>query len=351
MPNYSRSTSNFIQAPQNHVVFVLDESSSMTKHAGALVTVVDNEIKYLANRSNETGQETRVSVFLFSSSGTARCVIYDMDVLRLPSIKELYKPNGMTALCDCTILAIEDMLKTPQKYGQHSFLFYVFTDGMENASTNINRQRIPVVIGGLADNWTFVTFVPDQIAKSEAQNFGFPKDNIAVWDTTSVRGMEEVGQRVREVTNSYFDVRKSGGRGLGKSVFTLKKLSVDEILRNLTPVPRTNYRIFPVTQKMWIRDFINAQGLFYQKGYAYYQLTKNEKIQADKAIIVEVRGQLYAGSAARQLLQLPDQEVLVQAEQYPDYTIFVQSNSVNRNLIPGQRVIYLTGNVLSNFFR
>lgn len=81
----------------------------------------------------------------------------------------------------------------------------------------------------------------------------------------------------------------------------------------------------------------------YHKGTVYYELVKNEKVQADKSIIVYHNGGYYSGAAARQMLGLPSEEVLVKAEAHPEYTIYIQSNSVNRNLIPNQKVIVLTG--------
>ena len=131
-----------LQEPQNHVVFVLDQSTSMRSHAEALVKLFDNEVAFLAQHSKELNQETRVSVYVFGSQGTAKCVIYDMDVLRLPSIKDLYKPYGNTALCDATVLAVEDLQFTKHKYGQHSYWMLVFTDGYENDSSLPNRNKL-----------------------------------------------------------------------------------------------------------------------------------------------------------------------------------------------------------------
>jgi Mg-chelatase subunit ChlD len=70
-----------IQNYINHVVLVLDESASMTNHKRDLVRVADGQIEYLARRSQELDQETRVSVYVFSNE--VKCLIYDKDVLRL----------------------------------------------------------------------------------------------------------------------------------------------------------------------------------------------------------------------------------------------------------------------------
>jgi hypothetical protein len=96
----------------NHVAFVVDRSGSMSDLKSKTIEVFDNQIKFLAKRSTELNQETRVSVYLFGS--TVENVIFDMDVLRLPSLKELYKIEGMTALIDATIQAISDLSSYPR---------------------------------------------------------------------------------------------------------------------------------------------------------------------------------------------------------------------------------------------
>src|SRR3990172_1219055 len=121
-----------------HVALVLDGSGSMRPQQENLITVVDGQIAWLAKRSEELDQDTRVTVYVFDD--TVRCVIFDKDVLRLPSIKELYRLGGMTALRDATIRSQEDLAKTYQEYGDHAFLTFVLTDGAENASKSSAAQ-------------------------------------------------------------------------------------------------------------------------------------------------------------------------------------------------------------------
>ena len=45
---------------------------------------------------------------------------------------------------------------------------------------------------------------------------------------------------------------------------------------------------------------------------------------------------------ARQLLGLPDYEVKVSPTSHPNYDLFIQSTSVNRKLLAGQRVMVLS---------
>src|SRR5271170_1607918 len=161
----------------NHVVLVLDSSDSMKRLKDNVVQVADNQIRFLAQRSRELDQETRITVYSFNSWAGCQCLIYDKDVLRMPSISSLYKVAGATPLIDAAILAIDDLKLTPEKYGEHAFLIYVLTDGLENASHNFSSATLKAKISSLPDHWTIAVFVPDQTAKFEAKKHGFPEDN------------------------------------------------------------------------------------------------------------------------------------------------------------------------------
>src|SRR5688500_1692821 len=89
-----------------HVNLVLDGSGSMPALKNKTIQVADDLIAFLAEQSKKMNQEWRVSVYSFGSDVT--CHIWDMDVLRLPSMKEHYKIAGMTALVDATFTALDD---------------------------------------------------------------------------------------------------------------------------------------------------------------------------------------------------------------------------------------------------
>jgi uncharacterized protein with von Willebrand factor type A (vWA) domain len=113
----------------NHIAFVIDKSGSMSGIINQVVQVFDNQIQHLAARSRELNQETRVSVYLFDDR--VECLLFDMDVMRMPSLASHYHASGGTALIDSTLQALSDLSLTPQKYGDHAFLIYALTDGQE----------------------------------------------------------------------------------------------------------------------------------------------------------------------------------------------------------------------------
>jgi hypothetical protein len=352
----------------NHFVFVVDESYSMKHLKDTTIRVFDGFITRLAAKSRAKEQETRVTVYFFNSYGTERCVIYDMDVLRVPSLAGMYRPDGNTALLRTFLLAIRDLRELPQKYGDHSFAVFGFTDGQENDSA---RPRTPAmqsrVIAELhqailtaPDNETYGLFVPDQEGVHDAKSFGFPAGNISIWNPNSAEGIEEVGRLLDDVTEGYMEGRKRGVRGYsasssarGGGLFRMADFSPSDVRTSLTPVAPGSFFYLDVTQGH--RDpgsdgarldhfYESETDKPYPKGRCYYEFTKAEKVQGYKQVAVEVGGVLYSGTLdeTRALLGLPmDHEVKLRPDQKAGATIFIQSTSNNRKLLPGTRLLVM----------
>jgi hypothetical protein len=327
----------------NHVVLVLDASYSMDGHKSNLINVTDSQIEYLAKRSEELNQETRVSIYDFADD--VRCLVYDMDVLRLPSIKSLYSTRGRTALIDATLKSLEDLAQTATLYGDHAFLTYVLTDGYNNASRNRPRT-LEQRLASLPGNWTVAALVPGTQEKRAAISFGFQPDNVAVWDANSAKGVIEVGKTIRDATENFMQARSKGGFTGTRSLFStgLDAVNASTVRSALTPLDQRSYDVIPVHQDSPIREYIYSRGLDYQIGKGFYQLMKREKIQAQKQIAIREKatGRVYTGDAARDVLGLPHGvEVTVTPNHNPEYDVFVQSTSVNRKLIRNTDVLVL----------
>lgn len=337
----------------NHVALVLDASSSMSHLSRKVIEVADQQIAYLARRSRELDQETRVTVYVFAD--TVECVIYDKDVLRMPSLEQLYRVGGMTALLAAALKSQRELAQTAQLYGDHSFLTFILTDGQENASHRCPdspardpRELVEAVarmIETQEDNWTLAVLVPDQVGRREAMRCGFPRDNIAIWDATSTQGLEEAGQVIQQATEKFMVGRTRGIRG-SRAVFSTgaEAVNKDTIKAvSLTPAEPSRYELIPVTRDAAIRDWVVECGHTYRTGGAFYQLSKSEKIQARKqiAVLEKKTDRVYTGPEARALLGLPDVEVRVKPDHNDDFTIFVQSTSVNRKLVPNTRLLLM----------
>jgi len=335
-------TGSATQNKINHIALVLDASDSMGRLSSDVVKVADTQIGMLAQQSQLMDQETRVTVYSFGYKTDITCLVYDKDVLRLPSIAGLYRIHGMTALASATTLAINDLKMTPEKYGEHSFLIYVITDGMENDSPMPVRQALPQLLKSLPDHWTLAAFAPNATAKHNLKTLGFANDNIAVWDVNA--SFAEVGEVIRQATDTFMQNRAAGVRG-SKSLFTLKQASTSTIKNALTPVTKGSYTINPVTEKTRIDEFVSALTGSYIPSRAYYEMTTRVTIQGYKnvAILVEADDELYMGDAARDLVGLPrdGSSVRVSPGTHPGYRIYIQSTSMNRNLLPNSSLLLM----------
>jgi hypothetical protein len=327
----------------NHIALVIDKSSSMDPYRKQVIEVADNQIAHLAKRSKELDQETRVTVYTFNQG--VECIFYDKDVLRLPSIASHYRPDGATALIDATMQSIHDLAQTPELYGDHAFLVYVLTDGEENRSRNA-PQTLAARIGSLPSHWTVAAFVPNQGGKHEAKKFGFPADNVAVWDV-SAKGVTEVGETIRKATENFMMGRATGTRGT-RNLFSMdsavSKVSVAD-MKMLDRLHFGQYRVLEVDADQPIAPFVEKHtARKYSMGEAYYALTKKETVQANKAIAIydKKTREVFTGVNARAILGLPDYEVKVDAANHPHFEIFIQSTSVNRKLIAGTKLLLLS---------
>lgn len=325
----------------NHVALVLDASTSMSSHTNALIRVADEQVKHLAKRSQEMDQETRITVYTFADQ--VKCLIYDKDVLRLPSISTLYRANGMTALIDATMQSQEDLEHTWERYGDHAFLTYVLTDGQENRSRKYGPTQLRAKLESQPDHWTVAVFVPDIRGEQYARQCGFFPGNIAIWDTKTQKGLEDSFTVIRQATDGFMTARKSGVRGT-RSLFSmaLENVNKDTVKQaGLKPLSKSVYEFLKVEDVAEIRPFVQSHGFNYTPGCAYYQLTKREKIQPQKSVALREKksGRVYTGKNARDLLGLPDYEVSVSPEANPIYEVYVQSTSVNRKLMPGTKVL------------
>lgn len=321
----------------NHIAIVLDASTSMGGREREVIKVVDDQVKHLARRSQELDQETRVTVYIFSDPTNIECVIYDRDVLRLPSIANYYRVSGMTALIDATIKSQKDLALTPEIYGDHSFLTYVFTDGEENRSRS-TPDELSRLLNAQPDHWTVGVFVPDAHAMHEAKKCGFPPGNIMVWNVNSASGVTEVGEVIRATTDAYMTGRSKGVRGT-RSLFSTGTDAVNKQTvkaMGVKPLLKKEHKLYEIPNDCSIREFVETQGHTYVLGRGYYQLMKTESIQPQKLVAVmdNKTGKVYLGREARDLVGLPpDMEVRVRPNHNPDYTIFIQSTSVNRKLL------------------
>lgn len=327
----------------NHIAFVIDKSGSIRNSGleNSVVRVFDSQIKHLQLRSKELNQDTRVSVYLFNQK--VNCLFFDIDVNKIPSLAKYYNAEGDTAMIDSMLQALSDLSRTNTLYGDHAFLVYCLTDG-ENRINNNLSSRLNKAITSLPENYTVAALVPDQDGVFECKKFGFPQENIKIWQTT-VSGVSEVGNSMIKATDSYMVARNSGLRST-RNLFTLDASNLDsrKVKNNLEELRANEYELYPVQKDIDIKSFVESwTRRNYIKGSTYYLLTKPETLQDYKQILIQNKrnGKVYGGANARKLLGLPNYEVKVNPASYGDYDIFAQSTSSNRKLIRGTKVIVM----------
>lgn len=343
----------------DHIAYVVDASTSMEGRTEETITVIDNQTAFLAEMSKQTGRETRVTIYIFSDPHNIKCVVFDKDVLRLPSIREFYQPDGWTALLDATGLAIEDLKMTMQKYGDHAFLLFAFTDGHENQSRRHTAYSITNLIKGLGNNWTVAALVPDVNGKLMARRFGFPDGNVSVWNVNSKTGVEEAGETMKAALSAYSGLRSAGGQGT-RTLFSTDSTAVNAATikaAKLAPLSQGTYDLVAVgrikagegtlnkdKKPCWeIKSFLEHNGLRFVLGRNFYKMTKQEIIAGDKELAIREKStnKVFVGAGVRAMIGLSDQKQRVAADKNPDYDIFVQSKSNNRYLFHGDEILVL----------
>ena len=327
------------QVLKNHVAILVDVSASMSSLLPDVVKVFNNQIQFLRQSSLDFEQETRVSVYTFNSQ--VECLISDVDVARPMTINSL-RGNGTTAMLDAISTSVQDLQDLPQTYGDHSFLIYVLTDGYENASRTCSAKAFQQLIKTLPSNFNIAAFVPDNNSATYLHNYGIPQGNIDKWNTTA-RGIEEVGQKFEKTMTNYYTGRSKGITKFSTIFSDLDKVSVSDVKTVATKV-NGQIIINEGIKAVQIRDLVEQKtNKKYTKGCAFYELVKNETVQPSKEIAVQNKstGEIYAGKDARVLLNLPNSNIKITPKHSKKWNVYIQSLSVNRNVIPKQRILVL----------
>lgn len=344
----------------DHVGLVLDASSSMSYygHDRTLITVTDNLIQHLVTRSKEMDREVRISIFSFAD--TVECLIWEMDVLRLPRIADLYEANGNTALWEAIGQSQQDLATIPQKYGDHGFITYVLTDG-ENNRGNWSATDVAEYLAKRPENESVAILVPNRAAVDTARRAGIPGGNIEVWNTQSATGIAVAAASITRSYDNYAAARTAGVRGSktlfgGAAVVNAQTISA----ANLKPLDPKTYKLIPVIPPPgfvkdvdvieiapYVRSVNNGM---YLAGSVYYPvvpaLKRNPRIGPEKNLVImdKQSKMLYSGPGVRTMLGLPeDKMVTVKPDANPAYLVYAQSTSPNRHLTPHTEILMFTG--------
>lgn len=138
---------------------------------------------------------------------------------------------------------------------------------------------------------------------------------------------------------------KNLGRLSGKSYEPeMKKVQRD----GLIPVEPGRFQVMNVESDTVIKTFVENNGITFNKGRGFYELTKHETVQQYKEVIIQDRetGEMFTGAQVRERLGLHPQiekggvKESLSSRNTSEFRVFVQSTSYNRKLIGGTAFLY-----------
>ena len=146
------------------IIFLLDESASMTPHAKSYI----NGVNTLLTTQKQANPNSKFTMIKFSSEIKTLCV--DTKMHTLPEFtSEFYKPDGVTALYD----AIGHAIKLKHTNHVTNSVIIILTDGEDNHSKNYTLETIAQQIMYMQRRgWVFVYIAANQNAQMIGEKLG-----------------------------------------------------------------------------------------------------------------------------------------------------------------------------------
>jgi hypothetical protein len=331
---------------KNHIAIVLDKSGSMQAIRPETIKSFNDTVETIRENAKESGQETTVSLIVFSNQ--AKIVFLNADVLKLePLTPSDFVPDGLTALFDGVGLCIDSFKNLPDANEESvSFLVITITDGDENNSRHYSASKVVEMLKETqsTDRWSFAFQLPEGKRDIFAGRFHVPTDNIREWKNDRV-GTQVAAVATSKGINSFYAARSSGKmsvRNFYEMTTDMSKVDVKTVHAKLDDIS-DRFTIVEVPREMAIKEFIEEKtGRVYVIGSAFYQLMKTEQVQKTKDVLIMEKGKkaVWGGRGARDLIKLPhDGTAKVYPGNHSNYDIYVQSTSVNRKLVRGTKVL------------
>ena len=193
-----------------HVWFLIDRSGSMS---GLVGDVVGGFNSFVDEQRNQVG-ECRLTAVQFDSDNPFEVMFDAVQIASVPALDPSnYMPRGMTPLFD----SLGNLIKAADRnYATLSRtedqIVVVFTDGMENASTEWTREALFNEINQRkADGWTFVFMGANQDSYATGGRLGFDPGSVQNFRSDSLgtrASWQSVGRAVRDYRGSDSYVRQ-----------------------------------------------------------------------------------------------------------------------------------------------
>ena len=187
------------------IVLVLDESSSMVYWKSETIKSFNN---FIEQQKKIVSDVANVSLIKFNSNSIV--IKYNIPIENFPNLTTSdYSPDGKTALYDAISKAIH--LGEVLKENKDRVIVVIFTDGQENASVKINKEKLKKKVSKreLSEDWTFLYIGEDP--KQFTKDFGLcVTDGIAFDHKEPSKNFE----KANEALSNYRSSNNMKGRNL-----------------------------------------------------------------------------------------------------------------------------------------
>ena len=318
---------NATQNNVTHAIFVIDQSGSMGGHMHKCQQALNAKIQTLKN----SGQQYYVSILSFADQVLTHINYAGIHTVG-PNLS--FTTYGNTALFDAISKSLGLALLNDRK--DQSVLINIFTDGEENKSyTTLHNLKLQ--LQGFMNDRTTIAIECPKGASNTIRNLGLPIQNIFEWGT-----VEESIQTSQNALDNYVTMRSRG---------VTSSNSYYKVTTDLTTVAKTDhedvtskFRFLSVGAETRIDEFYTKwTGKPYVKGSCWYQLTKPERIQPSKSVLLVPKGTktVLGGPNTRKSIGLVDdtKDAKVIPGNHANWDVYVQSQADNRKLVRGTKVL------------
>lgn len=215
----------------------------------------------------------------------------------------------------------------------------------KSSQVNDYYQEIAKTTGGFRfglDNWQEVVPMIEMGLRFQSQG----QEGVEQYaNDLRDKGQLSTGLKAASIQYNVGSVSRGGLKGVPAGRFMVIQVPVNCTYRTVGSA-------HVVKPGCKIEEFVKANGIDYEPGNGYYEWTKKEKlIHGYKKVVVMRRdtSECFEGVKARRLARLPYEDGpdgkiadLVNVSPPPDtlYRYFIESDSMNRVLVPGSHLLY-----------
>lgn len=340
----------------NHILLLVDTSGSMLPHLTSINKYLDTQLTNINKVSNEHKQKTVIYCKAFSNDTIRNLILVDANIHAtsgsIISSDSKFGWNGTPLLG-----AIQESNEFLNKMmgPTDTAMLLVVTDGFENASRMTDVHLASSI--NSSKNFDRITYAAAGPKESQAffsNNALGPifADNFVSWDTSD-KGFANITTSTNNAVGNYYGGVSRGITKMSKVFINMSNVTKKD-LKSLRTIPK-NFKSWKVDSEQRIDDFINSKlnmptnarifGNIYLPGNAFYQLTKPEKIQEGKLLIIKdktTNNYYYGSTDIREVLGLPlNAATKVEPTLLGNFELYVQSTSLNRKLVRGTNIIYV----------